>query len=122
VGDVVARFATLPSRLSALAAASLAALATAVVHAQWQADPLRGVLTIACEAGAPAAVAELLAALVRLADAHAAYLVVERWPLPLGDRIAVWHPLPSSLPLMRRMKAALDPSGVLAPGRFVGRI
>jgi glycolate oxidase FAD binding subunit len=32
----------------------------------------------------------------------------------------VWYPLPSSLPLMRRMKESLDPGAVLNPGRFVG--
>jgi FAD/FMN-containing dehydrogenase len=32
----------------------------------------------------------------------------------------VWYPLPPSLPLMRRLKESLDPSGVLNPGRFVG--
>ncbi len=120
-GDVVARFATLPSRLSALAAESVTVLASAV-RATWQADPSRGILTLAFGAGAGAELARLLAALVGLADAHAAHLVIERWPLALADRIAVWHPLPASLPLMQRMKAALDPAGVLAPGRFVGRI
>jgi glycolate oxidase FAD binding subunit len=120
-GDVVARLATLPSRLSALTVESAAALVSGN-NAKWHADPLRGVLTIACSAGAPAEVPGLLVALARLADAHAAHLVIERWPLALADHVQVWHPLPSSLPLMRRMKAALDPSGVLAPGRFVGRI
>jgi glycolate oxidase FAD binding subunit len=120
-GDVVARIATLPSRMCALAADAPTALATAI-NGKWQADPSRGVLTIALGAGAPGEVPGLLAALGRLADAHAARLVVERWPLALAAAITVWHPLPASLPLMRRMKAALDPSGVLAPGRFVGRI
>jgi glycolate oxidase FAD binding subunit len=32
----------------------------------------------------------------------------------------VWHPLPSSLPLMRRLKESIDPNNVLNPGRFVG--
>jgi len=32
----------------------------------------------------------------------------------------VWHPLPPVLPLMRRLKESLDPTGVLNPGRFVG--
>ena len=34
----------------------------------------------------------------------------------------VWSPLPSALPLMRRMKEQLDPHHLLNPGRFVGRL
>jgi glycolate oxidase FAD binding subunit len=77
------------------------------------------VLTIAVAADGAAA---LLASLTQVVDAHGAHLVVERHPDALADTIAVWHPLPPALPLMRRMKAALDPANVLAPGRFVGRI
>lgn len=48
------------------------------------------------------------------------------WHAPLAVREAgpdtspLWFPLPSTLPLTRRMKAALDPGGLLNPGRFVG--
>ena len=34
----------------------------------------------------------------------------------------VWGPLPSGLGIMRRLKLALDPHGILSPGRFVGGI
>ncbi len=43
-------------------------------------------------------------------------------PLALREQHPVWHPEPASLPLMRRLKEALDPRAVLNPGRFVGRI
>jgi glycolate oxidase FAD binding subunit len=116
-GELVVRLATLPARLSAVAAAAIAALDPTT--GRWLADPRRGVLTLALATGAAPA---LLAALTQVADAHGAHLVVERFPSELASTITVWHPLPPALPLMRRMKAALDPGGVLAPGRFVGRL
>jgi glycolate oxidase FAD binding subunit len=45
------------------------------------------------------------------------------WRAPPGTRLSVetvWGPPPSDLPLMRRVKAALDPHGTLVAGRFVG--
>ena len=34
----------------------------------------------------------------------------------------LWQPLPPALPLMRRLKATLDPNNTLNPGRFIGDI
>ena len=116
-GDLVVRLPGLPSRLPALAADL--DRAGSVPQGSCQVDPLRGVLTLALATDRPAPV---LATLVQLAEAHGARVVVERWPLALAPTIAVWHPLPPALPLMRRMKAALDPHGTLACGRFVGRL
>jgi len=113
-GDVVVRFAVLPSRLPALASA----LARAVTDiAGWRVDALRGTLYAALQAEHPA---EALAACAGVAGRHEAHLVVERWPLVLAPSIAVWHPIPTAFPLMQRMKRALDPTGVFAGGRFVG--
>jgi glycolate oxidase FAD binding subunit len=49
-------------------------------------------------------------------------LVVERCPTRLKERLDVWGSVGSSLGLMRRLKASLDPGGRLNPGRFVGGI
>ncbi len=119
-GDVVARLATLPARLPALVASALAAVGT--TDGGWQADPLRGIARLAFAAATPEGARTALAALATTADAHDAHLVVERWPVALASQVTVWHPLPPALPLMARMKRALDPAGTLAPGRFVGRI
>ncbi len=116
--DLVLRLAMLPSRLAAVAQAAAAHVPSAAALA----DPRRGVLTLAVASGDPQEAVTMIAALAQVADGHGAHLVVERHPDALAPTIAVWHPLPAALPLMRRMKAALDPAGVLAPGRFVGRI
>jgi glycolate oxidase FAD binding subunit len=48
--------------------------------------------------------------------------VVEDAPPQVKRGIDVFGPEPSSLPLMRSIKAQLDPNGVLSPGRMVGRL
>ena len=48
--------------------------------------------------------------------------VVEDAPPEVKRGIDVFGPEPSSLPLMRSIKAQLDPNEVLSPGRFVGRL
>ncbi len=47
-------------------------------------------------------------------------LVVTAAPAAVRAKVDVWGPPPASLPLMRRVKAELDPDHRLAPGRFVG--
>ena len=76
-------------------------------------------MTLAVETADPTT---LLTRARDVAARHSGTLVVERWPDALADTVEVWAPLPPSLPLMRRMKDALDPARTLAPGRFVGRI
>ena len=43
-------------------------------------------------------------------------------PLELKRRVNVWGPPRSDLELMRKMKQAFDPQGILSPGRFAGGI
>ncbi len=49
-------------------------------------------------------------------------LVVEQVAPDLKPGLDVWGGGIEALPLMRRIKEALDPGGVLSPGRFVGGI
>lgn len=49
-------------------------------------------------------------------------LVVEWCPRALKDHLDVWGEVGAALGLMRRLKVALDPNGILNPGRFVGGI
>ena len=115
-GDLVVRLTTLPDRLGALVH-GLADARGGV--GTWRADVPRGVVTLAIASDASTS-APMLAALVGVAATLGAHLVVER--SPLAQAVDVWHPLPAAFPLMRRMKATLDPAGVLAPGRYVGRL
>ncbi|HET9690630.1 MAG TPA: FAD-binding oxidoreductase [Acidimicrobiales bacterium] len=69
----------------------------------------------------PAAVAAAVVA-VRAAAARAGgQVVVLDAPAPVRAEVDVWGPA-DGLAVMRRVKAAFDPGGRLAPGRFVGGI
>ena len=116
-GTVVARVATLPRRVVAIAedATRLAGVRRCVI------DPCAGGLALGIGEGDSAAAA-CEAAVTALGDAHGARVILERWPETIAETVEVWRPLPPALPLMRRMKAALDPRGTMSPGRFVGRI
>ncbi len=80
-----------------------------VVYAAWR------------SAGAPAA----LAVVERLRDDLArlgGVLVVERCPADAKARLEVWGIEGPDLALMRRLKQAYEPAGLLSPGRGPGRI
>jgi glycolate oxidase FAD binding subunit len=47
-------------------------------------------------------------------------VIVRDAPPDIKERIDVWGPIGSPLPLMGRVKAAFDPTGIMNPGRFVG--
>jgi glycolate oxidase FAD binding subunit len=72
-----------------------------------------------------AAIADAVAEARRLAVARGGSLVVHDAPPAVRARVDVWGAPPperSALPLMRAVKARLDPDRLLAPGRFVGGI
>ncbi|MEM4311597.1 MAG: FAD-binding oxidoreductase [Nitrososphaerales archaeon] len=50
------------------------------------------------------------------------YLVIEHSPKELKKYTNVWGKLREDFPLMKGLKEALDPKGILNPGRFVGGI
>jgi len=49
-------------------------------------------------------------------------VVVERAPREIKRILDVWGERPGGFALMRRVKDAFDPSHILSPGRFVGRL
>ena len=48
------------------------------------------------------------------------HLVVESAPLAIKEEVAVWDPPGPAFRIMERLKAQLDPHGILNPGRFIG--
>jgi glycolate oxidase FAD binding subunit len=58
-------------------------------------------------------------ALVHAAGGHA---MLEWAPLAVKERVPVWDPPGAPHRIMARLKAELDPHGILNPGRFVGGI
>jgi glycolate oxidase FAD binding subunit len=46
--------------------------------------------------------------------------MLERCHWDIKSRVDVWGPAGDDFALMGKVKAAWDPKGILAPGRFVG--
>lgn len=120
---LVLRLSGLPTALPALLAQLEAEAGAAGIVAEIAAHAGNGVawcqLLGARDAGRAAALVETLRVHARRLDA---WLVVEAMPAELRGRLDPWGFDGAALPLMRRVKAALDPDRRFSPGRFVGGI
>jgi glycolate oxidase FAD binding subunit len=87
-------------------------------NARLLAQPASGVVDV--RVPAPSAVETLS----RLRDAAGAegQVVVAAAPVAVKQGVDVWGPPPPGFSIMRALKQALDPNGILNPGRFVGGI
>ncbi|HYM68477.1 MAG TPA: FAD-binding oxidoreductase [bacterium] len=74
-----------------------------------------GLLYAAAAADAGPALVE---ALGPAADTAGGYAVVEAAPPALKARLPIWGTEPGGLALMRRLRAAYDPRGIMVPGRL----
>jgi glycolate dehydrogenase FAD-binding subunit len=116
----VLRAATLPAAVGAALEAAEAAARGRGIAARTLAHAANGVVRIAVSR--PADVAPLVRALRAGLESTGGSLVVHRAIPEVKAVVDVWGAAASGGPLMRRIKAAFDPAGVFAPGRFVGGI
>jgi glycolate oxidase FAD binding subunit len=116
VGTLASRLAETLVEVERAAGASLAGVAPAITGCAPLGN-LRVWLPVA-EAGAIGAVVERLRAFVAPAGGS---VIIQHAPPEVRAAVDPWGPIePGPFALMRALKEAFDPKGVLSPGRFVG--
>jgi glycolate oxidase FAD binding subunit len=123
----VARAALLPAQVAAYlgeADAGVRALGLRLVAAAHAGSGIVTLVLAGVEGERPGAAATVKALgwLRDQARAASGELVVEWAPLAVKEEVSVWDAASPAVRLMQRIKAQLDPKGVMNPGRFVGGI
>lgn len=123
----VARAALLPTQVPAFLDEAAAGVRTLGLRLATVAHAATGVATLVLSGGAGEAsvAADTVKALAWLRDytrAAGGELVVEWAPLWVKEEVSVWEPPSAAVRIMQRIKAQLDPKGIMNPGRFVGGI
>jgi glycolate oxidase FAD binding subunit len=59
---------------------------------------------------------------LRSAVGQEGQVIVASAPPEIKKGLDVWGPIPPGFAVMRALKEALDPNGILNPGRYVGGI
>lgn len=76
----------------------------------------------ASEEGVTLSAVKALRELRELARGLGGHFAVEWAPLAVKEQVEVWDPPSPAVRIMRRIKAEIDPKGIMNPGRFVGGI
>ena len=117
-GDTVLRVTTLPTDLTATAAHASRAGAASGVGVRLTSSVMLGVHTLRLRGPEPAAVAGVAAEVRRHALDLGGAVMLRRRPAEVDALLDPLGPPPSSVELLRRVKAQFDPTGRCAPGRF----
>ena len=117
-GDTVLRVTTLPTDLTATAAHASRAGAASGVGVRLTSSVMLGVHTLRLRGPEPAAVAGVAAEVRRHALDLGGAVMLRRRPVEVDELLDALGPPPSSVELLRRVKAQLDPTGRCAPDRF----
>ncbi len=80
------------------------------------------VVLLAALSGEDPAVAEVVRDVRRAVAVDGGSAVLLQAPAGMRRAVDAWGPAGDALGLMRRVKARFDPTGIMAPGRFVGGI
>lgn len=122
-GDALCTVSLLPADVSGYVAAAAAACAEHHVAMRLVVEPTVARLHVLLERDSanPAddALGPAVVRLRALATSRRGHLVLRRGSPGLKRRAGVWGDLGAGAHLMRRLRQAFDPQGVLAPGRFI---
>lgn len=117
-GDTVLRIATLPTDLVATAEHVASAASAAGLTSRLVSSAALGVHTLRLRGGSPEAVAAVVDDVRRHAVDRGGSVLLRRRPADVDAVVDPLGPPPSSVELLRRVKAQFDPTGRCAPGRF----
>ncbi len=117
-GDTVTRISGRPGDTAELVAAALAASRRAEVDVAIVSSAAAGVHTIRFHGGAPEVHARAFADVREHAVSRGASVLLRQRPPEVDAALDPLGPAPSTAPLLRAVKASLDPAGRFAPGRF----